>query len=38
MRPDAYIAWAADFAQPAESATSALHRALSTWFGAPMTH
>ncbi|MFD7843746.1 FAD-dependent monooxygenase [Nocardia sp. NPDC059764] len=38
IRPDAYIAWAADFAQPAESATSALHRALSTWFGAPMTH
>ncbi|WP_433593155.1 FAD-dependent monooxygenase [Nocardia sp. CA-145437] len=38
IRPDAYIAWAADSTEPAETATSGLHRALSTWFGAATAH
>ncbi|MFE2959481.1 FAD-dependent monooxygenase [Nocardia tengchongensis] len=34
IRPDAHIAWAADFDEPTDTAAPALRAALSTWFGA----
>jgi hypothetical protein len=35
IRPDAFIAWAATAAEPADTAVPALREALSRWFGAP---
>ncbi|MFD0474573.1 FAD-dependent monooxygenase [Nonomuraea thailandensis] len=35
IRPDAHIAWAASVDESGDTATPALHRALSDWFGAP---
>lgn len=34
IRPDAHIAWAATLDQPADTAASELHAALTHWFGA----
>ena len=33
IRPDAHIAWAASVDEPADTATTTLHHALTTWFG-----
>ena len=33
IRPDAYVAWAATVAEPAETAAPALRDALSHWLG-----
>jgi 2-polyprenyl-6-methoxyphenol hydroxylase-like FAD-dependent oxidoreductase len=35
IRPDAHIAWAANVAEPSDTAVPALREALSGWFGAP---
>jgi len=35
IRPDAYIAWAADTGEPTASAAAALRESLSHWFGNP---
>ena len=35
IRPDAYVAWAADVDEPADASAPALRAALSRWFGAP---
>ena len=37
IRPDAQIAWAAAVDEPADTATTALHDALTNWFGSPLT-
>jgi 2-polyprenyl-6-methoxyphenol hydroxylase-like FAD-dependent oxidoreductase len=37
IRPDAQIAWAAAVDEPADTATTALHDALTNWFGFPLT-
>jgi FAD binding domain len=36
IRPDAYIAWAANIDEPADTATLMLREALSCWFGTPL--
>jgi hypothetical protein len=36
IRPDAYIAWAAATGEPAATASPALRKALSGWFGTPL--
>uniref|UniRef100_UPI003F49949B FAD-dependent monooxygenase n=1 Tax=Nonomuraea bangladeshensis TaxID=404385 RepID=UPI003F49949B len=35
IRPDGHLAWAADFDEPADTATPSLRAALSAWFGTP---
>ncbi|WP_233434198.1 FAD-dependent monooxygenase [Nocardia yamanashiensis] len=37
IRPDAHIAWAAAVDEPAHSSADSLRRALTGWFGAPLT-
>jgi 2-polyprenyl-6-methoxyphenol hydroxylase-like FAD-dependent oxidoreductase len=36
IRPDAYIAWAADIEEPTDTAARTLRAALSSWFGTPL--
>ena len=35
IRPDAYVAWAAEAGQPKDAAVAGLREALTTWFGQP---
>ncbi|HVQ99347.1 MAG TPA: FAD-binding monooxygenase, partial [Mycobacterium sp.] len=35
IRPDAYVAWAAEAGQPVDTAVTGLREALVTWFGQP---
>jgi 2-polyprenyl-6-methoxyphenol hydroxylase-like FAD-dependent oxidoreductase len=35
LRPDCYVAWAADTARPDQTLLESLRAALTTWFGAP---
>lgn len=38
VRPDCYVAWATDTAQPGQALRESLRAALGTWFGAPCEH
>lgn len=38
VRPDGYVAWAADRGAPAADVARGLRESLSTWFGAPLAN